>query len=713
MNSQCNKPNRDKYLASNSDDEGIGREALIQLAMIAGAVGAIAAAIWSASLPEPFPVLELALTVAAAAATREFGLPLPGKGFASFVLGVVIFALLRHGWAWASLVAILGMPAGDLPFRRLPLRAALVNAGHLAVGTTVVGYIYERMMGGALGLAALTPANTGPLLVLVVALPVFVNATFYLELAASARAIAWVDAKLTLRWEVVVYTLSAALAVAWMLAMAAPADLAWRLGAAAGLLFYTALAHWVTRTGVRADELALIQRLSRAIAADISLERNFKTIQDLTRRLVPWDNMGFARYDESRHEMERLADTGRERASGVRYHADQGLTGEALRRRGPVVSSTGHRGQIALAEWEREGSEILIPLFQGERLVGAWSIRHGDPAMYRDVDAILLDSLAPNLALSLRLHALVAPLVDSSEQTAQYVEQLTATSQEIHASSQEVSAATQRAETGAMAAAELVDRAEQAMLQLRSSSHEAAAAGEETHRAAQEVEKTAQTVRAATAKTASALERIGATVEQGSAEVGRLRDAADQVGQFAETIGAIASQTNMLALNATIEAARAGAHGAGFAVVADEVRRLAEQSAREAAQASRTTAETRRVIDHAAQLLDRMRRELGEIAGAAKGWMLELETIVRASETAATLSNRMIEFPRRNTMQADEMQRMLEELRRAAKTSAAEAQVVAAAASEQLQAIETLSQSAIQLSTSAEQLAQAARFVRE
>jgi len=333
--------------------------------------------------------------------------------------------------------------------------------------------------------------------------------------------------------------------------------------------------------------------------------------------------------------------------------------------------------------------------------------------MYRDVDALLLDTLAPNLALALRLHALVAPLVESSEQTAQYVEHLTATSQQIHASSEEVTAATQRAEAGAVSAAQLVDRAERAMLDLRVGAHDAAAAGEQMHRATTEMEKTAQAVRAATASTAAALGRIGETVAQGAAEVDRLRGAADQVGQFAETIGTIASQTNMLALNATIEAARAGAHGSGFAVVADEVRRLAEQSAREAGVAARTTTETRRTIDHAAQLLERMRGELGTMATAASGWISELGRIVQASETAAGLSGRMIEFPRRNTVQADEMQRMLAELRQAAKTSAAEAQVVAAAAAEQLQAIENLSRSAIQLSTGAQQLAQAARFVRE
>lgn len=685
----------------------LGRSTLIQVGVVAGAVIAMAAAVWSSAFPEPFPVVETILAVAAAAATREFGLALPGRGFASFVLGAVLFATLRHGWAWGALVALIGMPTGDLLFRRLPLRAAITNAGHLTFGSALVGFAYQRL-GGITGLEALAPANAVPLLVLLVALPLLINATFYLELASSG-SVAWVDARLTLRWESIVYVLSATLGLAWFLAMSVPAPFVWRAGTFILLVALSALAHYVSRTGVHADELALIQRFTSALATDVDLNRNFVTIQDLTARLVPWHEMGFARYDEARHEFEVVADT-EESEGGRRYQADQGLVGEAVRRRRTVVR--GARRGLFASSVEGEGSEILVPLYQGDRMVGVWSVRHADRKMYRPVDAVLLDSLAPNLALALRLHALVAPLVSSSEQTSQYVEHLTATSEEIHASSQEVTAATQRAETGALAASELVGRAETAMDALRSSAHDAAMAGDETHRASLAVEEAARSVRAATQKTASALERIGETVEEGAAEVGRLREAADQVGRFAETIGTIASQTNMLALNATIEAARAGAHGAGFAVVADEIRRLAEQSGREAAQAARTTGETRRVLDHAAALLERMRRELSDTATAAQGWISELERVARASETAANLSTRMVEFPRANMARAEEMQRLLEALREAARASAGEAQVVAAAAAEQLQAIENLSRSAIQLSASAETLGAAARFVR-
>jgi len=602
------------------------------------------------------------------------------------------------------------MPAGDLLFRRLRLRAALANAGHLTLGTALVGFLYERL-GGAHGTAAVAADNAVPLMVLLVALPALINATFYLELSA-AKSVAWVDARLTIRWEAIVFALSAALALAWLWGMSA-SGLPYRLFLAALLLGLTTLAHYVAGAGVHAEELGLIQRFTRALAADVDLGRNFATIQTLTQRLVPWHEMGFARYDESRHEMEVLADTSLAPGTTVRYHADQGLTGEALRRRRALVRGARDLGELVTpADTEWSGGEILVPLYQGERLVGVWSVRHRDREAYRALDAALLESLAPSLALALRLHALVAPLVESSEQTAQYVAHLTATSQQIHASSEEVTAATQRAEAGALAAADLVGRAEEAMQALRTSSQEAATAGDQAHRAARAVEEATQSVRTATQRTAGALERIGETVAQGSAEVGRLREAADQVGRFAETIGTIASQTNMLALNATIEAARAGTHGSGFAVVADEVRRLAEQSAREAAQASRTTAETRRVLDHAASLLERMRKELADIAEAAQGWIGELDRIGRASEEAASLSARMKELPRASAARADEMHRVLGQLRAAARASAAEAQVVAAAAAEQLQAIENLSRNALQLSSSADQLARAARFVR-
>jgi methyl-accepting chemotaxis protein len=662
----------------------------------------------SREFPQPVPVLELVILVLIAAATRRFGLALPGKGFASFVLGVVLFAVLHRGFGFGVLTAPLGMLAGDLPLRRLKLRTAIANAGHLTFGTAVVGFAYDRV-GGYYGAAALTPHNLLPFLLLLVGLPLLVNATFYTELALSESR-AWVDFRMTLRWESIVYLLSAALALAALeiATSALPATLAITFGV--GLLALTVIAHWLARKGIRADELALVEQLSHAIAADANLERNFAAIQELTQRLMPWNEMGFARYDAQHGQFENLLETASDRPRGSTFAADRDLPAEAVRRRKAVVGGRAGASQRRFAA--ARGAEIFVPLFQGNSLVGAWSIRHADATMYREADAEILGLIAAQLALVLAIHGVLEPLLESSEQTSGYIEQLTATSEEIHASSEEVAAAAQGAETGAADAAERVAKAEEAMVELRATSHDAALAAEETTRATKEMGQSAQGVRTATAETAANLKRIGATVEESAAAVGRLRDASEQVVQFAETIGALASQTNMLALNATIEAARAGEHGAGFAVVADEVRRLAEESAKEAQQAGRTTAETRRVLDHAAQLLDKMRHEIEDVAQAATHWIAELEGIVRAAETTAHLSDRMLEFPRRNAERTAEMQAMLSEVRAAAQASAGEAKVVAAAAAEQLKAIEDLANSAVELSGSADRLAAATRFLR-
>src|SRR2546422_2413101 len=284
---------------------------LVRALVALGAAAAIAAGLAAfASRRVPLgadDAREIVMLVVVGALTRRYGIALPGNGFASYILGVTAYAILDRGWPFGVVVAPLAMVAGDLALRRLPVAAALDNAAHLTTGAALAGLAYERL-GGATGAQALAAGNLVPLVAFLALLPGVVNGTFYIELALG-RTLAWVDAALTARWEAVVYACSVGLALACLALVHAGLDTGGFLVIGAAIVGVAVASASVIRRGVHADELALIQGLSQAIARDISLAKSFPRIQELARRLVPWEHMGFARYDAGTNEMELVADT--------------------------------------------------------------------------------------------------------------------------------------------------------------------------------------------------------------------------------------------------------------------------------------------------------------------------------------------------------------------------------------------------------------------
>jgi len=700
---------------------GLLVRALVSLGAVA-AIGGAVAAYTSGRTPlvADMTAQVLALVVIGALA-RRYGIPLPGNGFASYILGVVAYAVLDHGWPFAVLVAPLAMLVGDLGLRRLPADAALGNATHLTAGSAVAGLVYQRL-GGVGGTGALAAANLAPLAVFLAVLPATVNATYYLELALG-RSLAWVDARLTARWETIVYACSAGLALVWLWLTHAGLEAGDALAVGGVLAITTVVSASVMRRAVRADELTLVQSLSQAIAGDISLARSFPRIQQLARRLVPWEQMGFARYDARTNEMELIADTaaggvggggegGEGGRSPFRFDANAGLTGEAVRRRRPVVAHALSREQVVLPAPEQPGSEVLVPLYHAGQLVGLWSVRHSDPTLYRDSDGDMLALLAPQLALMLAIEGSVQPVVGASDRTSAYMQTLSATTEQIRASSEEVAAAARRASQGAAQAASLVGALERQSGQLKQHAREVAAAGDETRAAGAEMEKTTEKVRQATQAAVRRLADLGTTTEESAREVHRLRDVAEQVEKFSETIGLIANQTNLLALNATIEAARAGVHGRGFAVVADEVHKLAEESGREARNVGKSAQDTRRALDRAAALLERVRSDLAAVAQGSTGWLEDLSRIAAAAAGTARAGKRVAELAHGIADQAGTIGGALGQAKAGAQTSTQEAEAVAAAAAEQRKSIEGLARGAAELASLADHLARAVRFVR-
>jgi len=689
---------------------------LVRALVALGAVAAIAAglaAFASRRVPLGADVAEeIAVLVVVGALTRRYGIALPGNGFSSYILGVTAYAILDRGWAFGVVVASLAMIAGDLALRRLPVAAALGNVAHVAAGAALAGLAYARL-GGATGAQALAASNLVPLVAFLVLLPCVVNGTFYIELALG-RTLAWVDAALTARWEAVVYACSVGLALACLALAHASVDMIGFLVIGVVLVSAAVASVSVIRRAVHADQLALVQGLSQAIARDISLAKSFPRIQELARRLVPWEHMGFARYDAGTNEMELVADTatGHRGPDKARFDANAGLSGEAVRRRRPVVAGALSPEQEVVPGRETPGSEVLVPLYHAGQLVGLWSVRHSNPGMYHDADGDMLALLAPQLALMLAIEGSVQPVVGASDRTSAYIQTLTATTEEIHASSQEVAASARRASQGAAQAASLVSALARDSEQLTHHAAEVVTAGTQTRDSGAQMEQTTEKVRLATQTAVRRLTDLGLTTEESAREVRRLRDVAEQVEKFSETIGFIANQTNLLALNATIEAARAGVHGRGFAVVADEVHKLAEASGREARNVGKSAQETRRALDRAAQLLERIRGDLGDVVRSSSDWVQDLSRIAEAAGGTARAGKQVAELAHGIRERSARINQSLEQAKAGAHSSTLEAEAVAAAAAEQLQAIEGLAHGATELAALADSLARAVRFVR-
>jgi len=117
-----------------------------------------------------------------------------------------------------------------------------------------------------------------------------------------------------------------------------------------------------------------------------------------------------------------------------------------------------------------------------------------------------------------------------------------------------------------------------AINQMAMSALEIARSTQEAADAANTTEQTSKSAEGTVNDSIRHIHELSDEVQRNTEGLQELQENVHGIGSVLDVIRGVAEQTNLLALNASIEAARAGEQGRGFAVVADEVRGLAART---------------------------------------------------------------------------------------------------------------------------------------
>jgi methyl-accepting chemotaxis protein len=274
----------------------------------------------------------------------------------------------------------------------------------------------------------------------------------------------------------------------------------------------------------------------------------------------------------------------------------------------------------------------------------------------------------------------------------QIIRQINSLTGSLASSSEELSATTDTLDKGTKEQARQTEQVVTAMTEVSQTIMDMAKNATESANASREASKAAAGGKKKVEETVAAMHQVSENVKGTAATIDQLGKSSQQIENIARTISGIADQTNLLALNAAIEAARAGEQGRGFAVVADEVRQLAERTAKATKDITEIIHAILQETEQSVKSMNSGVEEVGKGVVMVEEARVELENIVKASNTSADMIQRIAAATEQQSAASEEVSQNMESI--AAVTRTAE-------------------QSAGQIKVSAQDLAKAAVELRE
>lgn len=157
----------------------------------------------------------------------------------------------------------------------------------------------------------------------------------------------------------------------------------------------------------RAERLAAVNRIARAVGATLRLDELLEVVYRETTAIFPAESFFIALYDEAAQELDfRIQVDAGVRQPAERMDARIGLTSRVISERKPLLIHDLAQEQGHLPEAVLYGTMALprswlgVPMCVGERLIGVMAIQSYSAYAYEEDDQLLLATIADQVAVA-------------------------------------------------------------------------------------------------------------------------------------------------------------------------------------------------------------------------------------------------------------------------------------------------------------------------
>ena len=151
-------------------------------------------------------------------------------------------------------------------------------------------------------------------------------------------------------------------------------------------------------------ELELLQETGEILSMSLRIDEVFRSIDAALKKLHPFDALGIFILSKDGETIEELFSSGYEAELSrhlLETKADRGLVGWVTKTGESVIVPNVNEDPRYVKTRETTASELVVPLFSGRQVIGAFNLESDQPDAYSPLDLEMVRAFANQAALSI------------------------------------------------------------------------------------------------------------------------------------------------------------------------------------------------------------------------------------------------------------------------------------------------------------------------